>query len=54
MGKTYKDSKNFNPSDKPKNKKSQKNVRDVWKNDKYSSATTLSENNTNSTNSEES
>ncbi len=31
MGKTYKDSKNFNPSDKPKNKKSQKNVREKIK-----------------------
>ena len=31
MGKTYKDSKTFNPSDKPKNKKSQKNVRDKIK-----------------------
>ena len=27
MGKTYKDSKNFTPSDKPKNKGSQKNKR---------------------------
>ena len=27
MGKTYKDSRNFNPSDKPKNKGSQKNKR---------------------------
>lgn len=27
MGKTYKDSKGFNPSSKPKNKKSQKNNR---------------------------
>lgn len=27
MGKTYKDSRNFNPSDKPKNKDSQKNKR---------------------------
>jgi hypothetical protein len=47
VGKTYKDSKNFNPSDKPKNKKSQKNVRDVWKGDKFLSPTTLSENNIN-------
>ena len=27
MGKTYKDSRSFNPSDKPKNKGSQKNKR---------------------------
>lgn len=27
MGKTYKDSKNFNPKEKPKNKGSQKNKR---------------------------
>lgn len=27
MGKTYKDSRNFNPADKPKNKGSQKNKR---------------------------
>lgn len=27
MGKTYKDSRNFNPSEKPKNKGSQKNKR---------------------------
>lgn len=31
MGKTYKDSKLFSPSDKPKNKKSQKNVREKAK-----------------------
>lgn len=32
MGKTYKDTKNYNPSSKPKNKKSQKNVREKIKN----------------------